>query len=396
MVSQKMLELGTKRSTIREIFEYGRKRKAEVGPDNVFDFSLGNPNVPAPSLVNDVAVELLKNADNNEIHAYSSAPGFDDVRTALAKSINERFGTHYTMENLFMTCGAAASLTVSLKAISNPGDEVIVCAPFFPEYKVFVEGVGDIFVMIEAQTEDFQIPMERLEQAINEHTKAMIINSPNNPCGVVYTKETMAALASLLEKKSVQYGHPIYLIADEPYREISYSGVEVPYVPNYYNNTIVCYSYSKSLSLPGERIGYIVVPDTMEDWTTVMGAVAGAARVLGYVCAPTLLQKVVAECVGKTSDITIYETNKNLLYNSLKEYGYSCVEPGGAFYLFPRSLEKDAYAFCEKAKEYDLLLVPGDDFGCPGHVRISYCVQTETIERALPLFKKLAQDYGVL
>lgn len=395
MVSKKMLELGTKRSTIREIFEYGRQRKAEVGEENVFDFSLGNPNVPAPSGVNVEAVRLLQEADSNGIHGYSSAPGFDFVRSALTDSINVRFGTHYSMDNIFMTCGAAASLTITLKAISNPGDEVIVCAPYFPEYRVFVEGVGASFIMLEAQTEDFQIPVDRLEQAVNKNTKAVIINSPNNPCGVVYTGETIQALAEVLQRKSAEYGHSVYLIADEPYREIAYTNVGVPYIPDYYANTIVCYSYSKSLSLPGERIGYILVPDTMEEWNVVMGAVAGAARVLGYVCAPTLMQQVVGKCAGETSDLAIYERNKNLLYQALKEYGYSCVEPGGAFYLFPRSLEPDAAAFCEKARKYDLLLVPGDDFGCPGHVRISYCVQTETIERALPLFKKLAQDYGV-
>lgn len=394
MISREMLKLGTKRSTIREIFEYGRKRKEEIGAENVFDFSLGNPNVPAPDCVNDIAIEILQNKSNT-IHGYSSAPGFDDVRSDLAESINRRFGTDYKMSNIFMTCGAAASLTVTLKAISNPGDEVIVCAPYFPEYKVFIEGVGDSFVMVEAQVNNFQIPMDKLEEAITEKTKAMIINSPNNPCGVVYTEETLQDLSDLLTKKSQEYGHPIYIIADEPYREIAYTNIVVPYIPNYYKNTIVAYSYSKSLSLPGERIGYILVPNTMEDWQDVMNAVAGAARVLGYVCAPTLMQKVVAKCNDTTSDISIYETNKNLLYNALIEYGYSCVEPGGAFYLFPKALEEDAAAFCEKAKEYDLLLVPGDDFGCPGHVRISYCVQTETINRALPLFKKLAQDYGL-
>ncbi len=394
-VSEKMLKLGTHRSTIREIFEYGRKRKMEVGQENVFDFSLGNPNVPSPREVNEEAIRLLRGAEADTVHAYSSAPGFDDVRARLADSISRRFGTSCSMEQIFMTCGAAASLTVTLKAISVPGDEVMVCAPYFPEYKIFVEGAGDRFVMIEARTEDFQLPLDRIKAAVSEKTKAMILNSPNNPCGVVYTKENIMALAEILERKEKEYGHPIYLIADEPYREIAYAGVEVPFLPLYYRNTIVCYSYSKSLSLPGERIGYILVPDTMDDPEKVMGAVAGAARVLGYVCAPTLFQKVVAACADQTSDIAIYEANKNLLYNALLQYGYSCVEPGGAFYLFPRSLEEDAYAFCEHAKKYDLLLVPGDDFGCPGHVRISYCVQTETIERALPLFRRLAQDYGV-
>ncbi|MDD3224555.1 MAG: pyridoxal phosphate-dependent aminotransferase [Clostridium sp.] len=393
MLSKEMVDLGNKRSTIREIFEFGKKRASIVGKENVYDFSIGNPNVPAPASVKNAIVDILETEDSTAIHGYTSAQGDDKVRATISESINKRFGTKFTKDNLYMTVGAAASISICFRALSNPGDEFITFAPFFPEYKCFVEGAGAKLIVVPANIENFQINFEEFEKRINDKTKAIIVNSPNNPSGVVYSEDTILKLTSILEKKSAEYDHVIYLISDEPYREIAYKGVEVPYLTKYYNNTFVCYSYSKSLSLPGERIGYIVVPSEMEDFTNTYAAICGGGRILGYVNAPSLFQKVVAKCVDETSDISIYETNKNLLYDGLTKLGFSCVNPGGAFYLFPKSLEPDAVAFCEKAKKYDLLLVPGDDFGCPGHVRISYCVQTETIKKSLPVFKKLVEEY---
>lgn len=392
MISQKMYELGSKRSVIREIFEFGKKRAAEVGAENVYDFSIGNPNVPAPEAVKKAIIEILDTEDSVSIHGYTSAQGDPVVRDTIAKSINKRFGTAFNGDNLYMTVGAAASIHICFSALTNPGDEFITFAPYFPEYRCFVEAAGAKLVEVPAQIENFQINFDELEKRINEHTKAVIVDSPNNPSGVVYTEDTIKKLAEMLKNKSKEYEHTIYLISDEPYREIAYD-VEVPYLTKYYDNTFVCYSYSKSLSLPGERIGYIVVPDEMEDSKKVYAAVCGAARALGYVCAPSLFQKVVAKCTDKTSDIGIYRKNRDLLYNGLTKLGYKCVKPEGAFYLFPQSLEKDAYAFCERAKKYNLLLVPGDDFGCSGHVRISYCVTTEQIVKSLPAFEKLAEEY---
>lgn len=392
MYSEKMYQLGSKRSTIREIFEFGKLRAAEVGKENIFDFSLGNPNVPAPQELTDAMIEIISGMNAAELHGYTSAQGDAEVRKILAEQINKEHGTHFTGDNLYMTCGAAASLTITFKAIAEPGDEFITFAPYFPEYKVFVEGVGAELKVIPADIDTFQINFAEFEKTICEKTKAIIVNSPNNPSGVVYSEETIIRLAKILEEKSAEYGHPIYLIADEPYREISY-GYEIPYLTKYYKNTFVAYSYSKSLSLPGERIGYIVVPDEMDNSKELYFAVCGAGRVLGYVCAPALMQRVVAKCAGKTSDISIYKKNRDLLYDALTEMGYTCVKPEGAFYLFPRSLEPDARAFCEKAKQFDLLMVPGDDFACPGHVRIAYCVQTEMIERSLAAFQKLADLY---
>ena len=393
MFAEKMVELGSKRSTIREIFEFGNKRAAEIGRENIFDFSLGNPNVPAPQSVSDTIVRMVMNEDAAALHGYTSAQGDAAVRNRLACSINEIHGTCFTGDNLYMTVGAAASLCVCFKALAEEGDEFIGFAPYFPEYKVFAEGTGAKFRVVPADTDSFQIHFDAFEKLLNPKTKAVIVNSPNNPSGVVYSEETILRLTSILKQRSKEYGHPIYLIADEPYREIVFDGAKVPYLTKYYDNTFVCYSYSKSLSLPGERIGYIVVPDELEDAKSAYAAVCGAGRVLGYVCAPALFQKVVSECAGETSDIEVYQKNRDLLYNGLTAMGYSCVKPEGAFYLFPRSLEPDAYAFCEKAKTLDLLLVPGDDFDCPGHVRIAYCVKTEMIERSLAAFEKLAKMY---
>ncbi|OOM73614.1 pyridoxal phosphate-dependent aminotransferase [Clostridium sp. BL-8] len=395
MLSKEMIAIGSKRSTIREIFEFGKRRAEIVGRDKIYDFSIGNPNVPAPAAVKEAILDILENEDSTLVHGYTSAQGDDKVRESITDSINKRFGTNFTKNNLYMTVGAAASISICFKALSCKDDEFITFAPFFPEYRCFVEATGAKLVVISANIENFQINFEEFEKKINKNTKAVIVNSPNNPSGVVYSEETILKLTKILKEKSSEYGHTIYLISDEPYREIAYKGVEVPYLTKYYENTFVCYSYSKSLSLPGERIGYVLVPNEIENFNDTYAAVCGAGRVLGYVNAPSLFQKVVGRCAGITSDISVYEKNKEILYNGLIEMGYKCVEPGGAFYLFPQSLEPDAKAFCEKAKEYDLLLVPGDDFGCPGHVRISYCVQTEQIENALPIFKKLAEDYNI-
>lgn len=394
MFSQEMYGLGSKRSIIREIFEYGNKRKAEIGAENVFDFSLGNPSVPAPDCVNETLREMLETEDSVALHGYTSAQGDANVRRTIAEYLNKQHGTSLTADSLYMTVGAAASLSICCRALSLPGDEFITFAPFFTEYRVFVEAAGSKLVVVPANRETFQIDFEKFRELLNEHTKAVIINSPNNPSGVVYSEETILTLCDILRGAEKKYGHPIYLISDEPYREIVYDGIKVPYLMNYYDDTFVCYSYSKSLSLPGERIGYVAVSDKMEDWKAVYAAICGAGRALGYVCAPSMFQRLAARCVDKTSDVSIYKKNRDLLYGGLVKYGYHCVKPEGAFYLFVEAMEPDANAFCEKAKKYELLLVPGDDFGCPGFVRISYCVSTEQIERALPAFEKLAKEYG--
>ena len=393
MVSEEMYTLGTKKSTIRTIFEFGQKRAAEVGAENVFDFSLGNPNVPAPDFIRDAAVDILRHDDPTAVHGYTIAPGKPAGREALAAELKRRFGMDVTGKNLFMTAGAAASVTITFKALTEPGDEFITIAPFFPEYRVFVEACGGKLVVVPAKTDDFQIDFAALERALSTRTKAVIINSPNNPSGAVYSEMTIRRLADLLRAKEQAYEHPIFIIADEPYREIVYDGVSVPCIPLFYDNTIVCYSYSKSFSLPGERIGYIVVPDSAADFARIYGAIAGAARVLTHVNAPSLWQLVVARCVGQAADLSIYERNAALLYDGLTALGFSCVRPQGAFYLFPQALEPDDAAFCRRAQEYDLLLVPGRDFGCPGYFRAAYCVRSEVIEKALPHFDELVKSY---
>ncbi len=392
-LNERMVALGTSRSVIRELFEFGKQRAAEIGAENVFDFSIGNPSVPAPDVVNETAIKLLQDTDPVVIHGYTSAQGDIEVRKLLADSVNRRFDTSFGPDNFYVSVGAAAALCCCLNGLCNKDDEVIVFAPYFPEYKVFIEGAGAKMNLIPADTEAFQIDFEKFEAAINENTKAVIVNSPNNPCGVVYSHETCTKLAEILNAKSAELGHPIYLIADEPYREIVFDGIEVPYLPKYYNNTLVCYSWSKSLSLPGERLGYVLVPDEVEEHGLVYAAVAGAGRSLGYVNAPGLFQRVCAMCADMTADITIYETNRNLLYNELREIGFDVVKPDGTFYIFPKTLEEDDVAFCERAKQFNILIVPGSGFGCPGHARISYCVPTERIERALDAFKKLADSY---
>lgn len=393
MISKKMYELGSKKSTIRTIFEYGRERAKVVGAENVYDFSLGNPNVPTPKFITDTLIDILQNEDPCSIHGYTVAPGDPECRELLAKSINKRFETSFTGKNLFMTAGAAASITICFKALAEENDEFITFAPFFPEYKCFVESTGAQLKVVPAKVDDFQINFPEFEKIINKNTKGIIVNSPNNPSGAVYSEETIIRLTEILKEKEKEYGHSIFLIADEPYREVAYNNVVIPYLPKYYDNTLVCYSYSKSFSLPGERIGYIVIPDEIAEFDMVYAAIAGAARVLTHVNAPALFQKAVAKCADMPSDISIYEENRELLYNGLIEAGFECVKPDGAFYLFPKALEEDEIAFCERAKKYDLLLVPGGDFGCPGYFRASYCISTETIKKSLHLFKKLADEY---
>lgn len=393
MLNKRMVALGTQRSVIRELFEFGKKRALEVGAENIFDFSIGNPSVPSPAIVNETAMKLIQEVDPVILHGYTSAQGDAGVRKMMSDSINRRFGTNFGPDNLYVTVGAAAALCCCLNGICNPGDEVIVFAPYFPEYKVFIEGAGASMKLIPADIEAFQIDFASFEAAINENTKAVIVNSPNNPSGAVYSEDTVKKLAAILEEYSNKYGHPIYLLADEPYREIVFGGTEVPYLPKYYNNTLVCYSWSKSLSLPGERLGYVLVPNEMEDFDLVYAAIAGAGRSLGYVNAPGLFQRVCAECADITADIDIYETNKNILVKGLRDLGFHVVEPEGTFYMFPRTLEADDIAFCERAKEFNLLIVPGTGFGCPGHARISYCVPTERAQRSLEAFAKLAASY---
>ncbi|MCR5737888.1 MAG: pyridoxal phosphate-dependent aminotransferase [Eubacterium sp.] len=393
MYTESLVKLGKVRSEIREIFEYGNKRKAEIGAENVYDFSIGNPSVPAPKSVDEAIKDLVENFDSVALHGYTSAQGDAKVRNTIAEYTNQRFGTELTGDNIYMTCGAAASLTIVLNAILGKDDECIVFTPFFPEYGVFMERTGAKLVSVESEQGTFQIDFNHLEKAINEKTKAVIINSPNNPSGVVYTEEKIKELCSFLEKKQEEYGHPIFLITDEPYRELVYDDTKVPYLVNYYDNTFICYSYSKALSLPGERIGYIVVSPKIVNFSDAYAAVCGSGRALGYVCASSMYQRVIEKCIADTADISIYKENRDLLYNSLTEMGYECVYPDGAFYLFVKALEEDSHAFCEKAKDYELLLVPADSFGTPGYVRISYCVQTKQIEEALPAFKALAESY---
>ncbi len=394
-MNQRMYALGSRRSVIREIFEFGKQRAQEVGKENVFDFSLGNPSVNPPRIVADTLAELVREEDQTALHGYTSAQGDLSVRRAIADYIRTAHGAEADPDFIYMTCGAAASLTITLSALCNEGDEVITFVPYFTEYKVFTETAGASLVALDSDPDTFQIDFDLLEKAVCEKTAAVLVNSPNNPSGVVYGEETVKRLAKLLEEKSVQFGKTIYLITDEPYRELVYGGVKVPYLTNYYPHTIVCYSYSKSLSLPGERIGYIFVNPAAKDAKALYLAVCGAGRALGYVCAPSLFQKLIARCQGVTSDVSVYKRNRDTLAGALRSYGFRCVQPDGAFYLFVKSPEPDSYAFCERAKKYNLLLVPGDDFGCKGYVRIAYCVSHEMIERSLPAFEKLAKEYSL-
>ncbi len=388
-----MLSLGSNRSTIRELFEYGKKRAAEVGAENIYDYSLGNPSVPAPKEVNEAIIEILNNDPAIAVHGYTSAVGDNATRDAIADNLNRRFGTNYTRDNLYLTCGAAASLLCAFRTvIVDHNSEIIGIAPFFPEYAAFVNSNGGKFTVIPADEAKFQVNFDLLEKAINKNTQAIIINTPNNPSGVVYSEETIIKLSEILTEKSAEFGHPIYLISDEPYRELFYTEEGVPFTAKYYKNTIVCYSYSKSLSLPGERIGYVLIPSEADDFVQVYNAIAGAGRSCGYVCAPSLMQKMIAKCADVMPDISSYKKNRDYLYNALTEIGYECADPSGAFYLFVKAPNGNADVFSEVAKKYDLLLVSGSAFGCTSFFRASYCVDYDMIVRSIPAFKKAYED----
>ncbi len=394
-VNESMRKLGEVRSVIRETFEYGNRRAAEIGRENVFDFSLGNPSVPAPAEVGN-ALRTLLDGDPVALHGYTSAQGAEAARSAIADDLHRRFGEEIGIgkDDLYLTCGAAASLTVSLHALVEPGDEVVVIAPFFPEYRVFAEQAGAVVRVVPAEKTAFQIDFPALRAILNPKTKAIIVNSPNNPTGALLTPHTLHTLCDLLRERSAQYGRPIYLLSDEPYRELVYDpDAEAPYLTSLYDHTLVCYSYSKSLSLPGERIGYIAVCNRMPERDAVYAAVCGAGRALGYVCAPSMMQAMLPRVLGASGDLEAYRRNRDLLYGSLVEMGFRCVRPDGAFYLFVESPEPDANAFCDRARAYELLLVPSDSFGCEGYVRVSYCVSTEQIRRSLPAFRRLAASY---
>ena len=393
MINQKMNGLGKKASAIRELFEYGKLRKQQIGEENVFDFSLGNPSVEAPKIVNDTLIDLIKNMDSVKLHGYTSAVGDNFVRRSIIEYLNNKYQTSLNEKYIYLTAGAAASLTITFNAILNEDDEVIVFAPYFPEYKVFVEQAKGKVVVVKPNVNTFLPDFDCLKELINEKTKAVIINSPNNPTGVVYDEQTIATIANLLKEKSSLYNHDIYLISDEPYRELIYTDILYPFVSNYYDNSIICYSFSKSLSLPGERIGYILLSNKMNLVDEVFYAICGSGRSLGYVCAPALFQYMIPKCLGYTANLDIYKTNRDILYNALVSYGYEVVKPDGAFYLFVKALNKNAQAFCEYAKKYELLLVPSDSFGYEGYMRISYCVLLEQINKSLSSFKQLIEDY---
>ena len=391
MINETMYALGANRSCIRDLFEYGCQRAAVVGRENVYDYSLGNPSIPAPREVNQAIVEVLAELSSLAVHGYTSAAGDMDARTAIAEDLNDRYDAGVRAQDLFLGCGAAPELISVFRALAVENSEIIAIAPFFPEYRPFVECAGAKFVVVPADIPAFQINLSAVEAAITPNTQAIIINSPNNPSGTVYTKETLEALAQLLTRKSAEIGHPIYIVADEPYRELVYGGVEAPFIPNIYPNTIVCYSYSKSLSLPGERIGYVYVPQQCADHDVLYAAVAGAARAAGHVCAPSLMQKVIARCTKLRPDLQAYDENRKLLADGLKAYGYEMAQPDGAFYLFVKAPGGDSAAFSQKAKARDLLLVPGGDFGCPEYFRICYCVSKGMIEKSLPIFGELIE-----
>lgn len=382
-------------SAIRTMFEEGNRLKKQYGADKVYDFSLGNPSVPAPDCVREAIVDLANNEDPVTLHGYMNNAGFEDVRETIAQSLNRRFGTDFSAKNLIMTVGAASGLNVILKTVLNPGEEVIVFAPYFLEYGAYVKNYDGKLVEISPDTETFQPDLEELERKITANTRAVIVNSPHNPTGVIYSEDTIKALAAILEKKQKEYGSVIYLISDEPYRELAYDGAEVPYLTKYYKNTVVGYSYSKSLSLPGERIGYLVIPDDLEDSETVIAAAGIANRILGSVNAPSLMQRVIARCVDAEVDVAAYDKNRRALYNGLTACGFQCIKPQGAFYLFVKSPVADEKEFCEAGKKYNILMVPGSSFACPGYVRLAYCVSYETIINSLPEFKKLAAEFSL-
>jgi len=393
MIPQAMIDAGNAGSTIREIAEHGAQRAKVIGPENVFSFAIGNPSVPAPACVQETIERLLRTVDPAVLHAYAPAPGLESVRQKIADYLKSSFGVPYTAGDLYMTHGASSALAILPKALLLRGEEAVTLTPYFPEYKAYVEAAGGVLTEVPSDPETFQLDLPALGRAVTPNTKFVLLNSPNNPSGVVLSRECLVDLTGMLTARQKEYGHPIYIVADEPYRELVYGGLEVTFIPALYRNTIYCYSFSKALSLPGERVGYIALHPDLDDYKNVRAAVYGAARVLGYICASTLFQLVAAECLGKTADISVYEKNRDLLYSSLTELGYRCIHPDGAFYLFVKSPEPDARAFCRRALGYELLFVPGDDFGCPGYVRIAYCVPRERIERAMPAFRALAESY---
>lgn len=395
MIAEKMRPLVENNSAIRAMFEEGKRLAAIYGPENVYDFSLGNPNVPAPEAVNRAITDIVAEEASTMVHGYMSNAGFEDVRDTVAQSLNRRFGTQFHLENILMTVGAASGMNVILKTVLDPGDEVIVFAPYFMEYGAYVRNYDGVLVTVSPDTSSFQPNISELKEKITKRTKAVIINTPNNPTGVVYSSETLEQIAAVMKAKEEEYRTSIVLISDEPYRELAYDGVEVPYVTPFYHNTVVCYSYSKSLSLPGERIGYLVIPDEMEDSKAVIAAATIANRVLGCVNAPSLMQRVIMRCIDEKVNVEAYDRNRNLLYNGLTGFGFECIRPEGAFYLFVKSPEADDRAFSDVCKKHRLLVVPGTSFACPGYVRISYCVSYEQIERSLPAFEAVAGEYGL-
>ena len=393
MLNQQYTNMLNEKDIIFEIFNYSQKRAKEIGAENVYDFSLGNPSVPAPSAVRSVMEEKLETLDPLSLHGYSPSLGIPEIREKIAADLNRRYGCHYTASNIFMTAGAASALAHALRAVSNPGDEVLTIAPYFPEYKPYTAGAGLKLKVVPADTDTFQVPFEILEEMLTPAVSASLINSPNNPSGIVYSTPTIRRLAEILTRKSEEYGHTIFLISDEPYRDIIFSGTDSPYIANYYTDTITCYSFSKSISLPGERIGYLAVNPDSPYADRIIELCPQISRTTGHNGAASLLQHTVGDVCSMTSELSVYENNKNLLYQALTEYGYHCVEPGGTFYMFPRSPESDSMTFCKRAMEMDLMLVPGDNFGCPGHFRIAYCVPEERVKKALPVFRRLAESY---
>lgn len=395
MISEKMVGLVKGSSVIRAMFEEGKKLAAQYGAENVYDFSLGNPNVAAPKAVNEAIADIAMNEDPIKLHGYMNNSGYEEVRDAIAAHLNKLYGTNYSTSNIIMTVGAAGGLNVVMRALLNPGDEVITFAPFFGEYRNYVANFDGELVVVSPNLENFQPKLDEFEEKINAKTKCVIVNSPNNPTGVVYSKETLKKMGEILDKKQKELGTSIYLITDEPYRELAYDGIEVPWVPDFYKNTIVGYSYSKSLSLPGERIGYLVAPTQMDDSEDVIGALGVATRILGFVNAPSLMQLAVARCLDEKTDISYYDRNRETLYKGLLSMGFECQKPEGAFYLFVKSPFEDEKKFVEMGKKYNILMVPGSSFGCAGYVRIAYCVAYETIVNSLPKFEELAKDCGL-
>lgn len=395
MVSEQYKAMLSGKSVIRTLSEFAAKRGEEIGYENVFDYSLGNPSVPVPREFTDCMIEMLQNENPMELHGYSPSLGIPSVRAKIAESLNQRFGMDYGPEHIFMASGAAGALAHAYRAVTQPGDEILTFAPYFPEYNPYVNLTGAILKVVPADTGTFQINFDAFEEMLNEKVMAVLINSPNNPSGVVYSEETIERLAGILREKEKEYGHAVFIISDEPYREIAFAGVKVPYVSRYYANTISCYSYSKSLSLPGERIGYVAVNPACPDAETIVNMCGQISRGIGHNCPPSLIQLAVSRVLDKTADLSVYETNRNLLYDCLTELGFTCVKPGGTFYIFPRALEEDSVRFCEKALKYDLILVPGDTFGCPGYFRMAYCIDTEKVERSLPALRRFVkEEYG--